>query len=368
MARLIKRRRGSPAGTPPGTLTSYPEAHPPKLAVMAFGPDIIDEIEQPTVARIAELRGRHPVLWVDVAGLADIDLVSRLGDVFGLSALALEDAINVHQRPKVEEFDDHIFAVVRMVYRSAPDRAPETEQVSLFFGADFILTFQERPGDVFHAVRERVRRNRGRIRRLGPDYLAYALIDAVVDGYFPLIESYGEEIEALEDAVIAGPEASQVERLHHIRRNLLLLRRAIWPTREMINTLIRDETPLVAGQTRMFLRDAYDHTIQLMDFVETYRDIASSLLEVYLSSMSARLNEVMKVLTIIATIFMPLSFLAGVWGMNFERDSPWNMPELGWYYGYPLALLVMGSVAVALAWYFRRRGWLGEGTDGRRAD
>lgn len=355
MAKLIRKRRGSPAGAPPGTLTVSPDAVAPKLRVFAYGKDDIEEVEVPDLDRIKALRAAQPVLWVDVTGLADIDLILRLGEIFGLNPLALEDVVNVHQRPKMEEFSDHIFAVVRMV---RPGTGVDTEQLSLFFGADYVLSFQERPGDCFDPVRERLRRDRGRLRQQTPDYLAYTLIDSVIDAYFPALEHYGEEIEGLEDAVIATPERSQVERLHVIKRDLLLLRRAMWPMREMINSLIRDDTPLVSSQTRLYLRDAYDHSIQLMDIVETYREIATGLTDVYLTSMSARLNEVMKLLTIIATIFIPLSFLTGLWGMNFDRASPFNMPELGWRFGYPLALIVMIAIGAGLAWYFWRKGWL----------
>jgi magnesium transporter len=350
LAKLIRKRRGSPPGAPPGTLTVSPDAVSPRLRALAYGKDRFEEVEGPDLERIKALREAHAVLWVDVTGLADVDLIGRLGEMFGLNPLALEDVVNVHQRPKAEEFPDHIFAVVRMVRTGI---GADTEQLSLFFGADYVLSFQERPGDCFDPVRERLRRDRGRLRQQGPDYLAYTLIDAVIDGYFPVLERYGEEIEELEDAVIATPDRRQVERLHHIKRDLLLLRRAMWPMREMINMLIRDESPFVTAQTRLFLRDAYDHSIQLMDIVEAYREISTGLTDVYLSSMSTKLNEVMKLLTVIATIFIPLTFLAGVWGMNFAF-----MPELGWRYGYPAALLLMFVVAAALVWYFWRKGWL----------
>ena len=361
MAKLIRKRRGSPAGAPPGTLTVSPDAVAPRLRAIAFSKEEIEEVDGPDLDRIKALREAHAVLWLDVTGLADVDLIQELGETFGLNALALEDVVNVHQRPKAEEFSDHIFAVARMV---RPGVGVDTEQMSLFFGADYVLSFQERPGDCFDSVRERLRRNRGRIRRQGPDYLAYTLIDAVIDGYFAPLEHYGEEIERLEDAIIASPDRGQVGRLHIIKRDLLLLRRAMWPMREMINVLIRDETPFVSAQTRLFLRDAYDHSIQLMDIVETYREIATGLLDVYLSSMSAKLNEVMRLLTIIATIFIPLGFLTGLWGMNFDRASPLNMPELGWRLGYPAALALMVAIAAGLTWYFWRKGWITD-EDGR---
>jgi magnesium transporter len=356
MAKHIRKRRGSPVGAAPGSLISHPGAVAPLMHLFSYGPDQLEEIEKPDMAQIRQTRGKQPVEWLDVAGLGDVSLISALGTEFGLNPLALEDVVNVHQRPKMEVFPDHLFAVLRML---RPGNAPEGEQVSLFIGRDFLLAFQESPGDCFDSVRNRIRQSKGRVRSRGVDYLAYCLIDAIIDGYFPVLESYGEKLEALEDAVISRPEQAHASELHAIKRDLLLLRRAIWPMREMVNQLSRDSGDLVDEETRPFLRDLYDHAVQLMDMLETYREIASGLLDVYLSSMSAKLNEVMKVLTIIATIFMPLSFLVGLWGMNFDRASPFNMPELGWRYGYLGSLLLMAAVAAGLTLYFRRKGWLG---------
>jgi magnesium transporter len=295
-----------------------------------------------------------------VTGLADVSIIEAIGDAFDLHDLTLEDVINVYQRPKFEAYEDHAFIVMRM---PTPDN--RTEQVSLFLGKGYVLTFQERPGDCFDPVRERIRRAAGRIRGQGAGYLAYALIDAVIDGYFPMIEAIGEDVEELEDDVIGRPAPEQVDRLHHIKRELLMVRRAIWPTRDMVNALIRDGSRHVDESTRIYLRDCYDHTIQLMDIIETYREITSGLLDVYLSSLSTRMNEVMKLLTIIATIFIPLGFVAGLYGMNFDRGSPWNMPELGWRYGYFFALGVMAAIALGLLFWFWRRGWIGTRGGGR---
>ena len=231
----------------------------------------------------------------------------------------------------------------------------------MVLGEGWVLTFQERAGDCFEPVRERLRHGKGRIRQTGADYLAYALLDAAIDGYFPLLETMGEAIETLEDSVVTDPDRRQVEQLHHIKRDLLVLRRAIWPLRELLGALLRDETSVITPATRPYLRDTYDHTVQLMDIVETYREIASGLLDVYLSSQSARLNEVMKVLTIIATIFMPMSFVASLYGMNFDTTHPFNMPELSWPFGYAFALFIMATIATGLLWWFKRKGWLGDG-------
>ncbi len=286
--------------------------------------------------------------------------------MFNLHGLALEDVVNVHQRPKVEEYADHAFIVTRMIQAGLP---PTTEQVSMFLGEGFLLTFQERPGDCFDPVRARLRSSRGQIRDRQADYLAYALLDAVIDGYFPVLETLGERLEVLEDAVTAEPPEAEATQIHEIKRELLLLRRAVWPQREMVNALTRETSPYVTDQTRLYLRDCYDHTIQLMDIVETYREIATGLVDIYLSSVSTRLNEIMKVLTIIATIFIPLGFVAGLYGMNFDASaSPWNMPELRWYWGYPVALGVMAAAALGMLYYFYRKGWIlgGRGKDSSR--
>ena len=352
-----RRRRRAPPGTAPGTLLADPSAHRSSLNLISYGDADFDERDEVSVADVEAAKGSRPVLWINVNGLADVALIESLGNVFGLHGLALEDVVNVHQRPKAEAYEDHVFIVTRM---ALPGSHLDTEQVSIFVGDDFVLTFQERPGDCFDLVRDRLRHSRGRIRKSGPDYLAYALIDAVLDAYFPILEEYGERLERLEDAVISRARPELIEEVHGMKRNLLSLRRAIWPHREMVNELIRDEASVVSGQTRVYLRDCYDHAIQLMDIVETYREIASGLVDIYLSSMSARLNDIMKVLTVIATVFIPLSFIASLYGMNFDPDaSPWNMPELTWRFGYPLALLLMAAVAGVLLAYFVRRGWIG---------
>ncbi len=256
----------------------------------------------------------------------------------------------------MEEFEDHLFIVVRMI--AAPG-STDTEQVSIFLGEDFVISIQEKAGDCFDPVRARIRKASGRLRNSGADYLAYALIDATIDGYFPILESLGEELENLEDSIVANPQPALIGALHDMKRLFLSLRRAIWPHRELLSTLAREEHVLLDQETRLYLRDCYDHTIQLMDIVETYREISSGLMDVHISSVSARLNEIMKVLTIIATLFMPLGFIASLYGMNFDRSvSGWNMPELGWRLGYPFALMLMGGCAAGLLVYFRRSGWL----------
>ncbi|NNG04470.1 MAG: magnesium/cobalt transporter CorA, partial [Inquilinus sp.] len=334
-----------------------PSALPPSIRFLGYGPEAVEEREITDVAQLDELVRNWPVTWINIDGLGDLDLVRRLGEMFGIHRLALEDVVNVHQRPKLEEYEDHAFIVARMIHA---DDGPRTEQVSLFLGTGFLLSFQERPGDCFDPVRDRLRGHRGLIRERGADYLAYALIDAVVDGCFPVLEAYGEQLEDLEDSVVGDPQRDHAAAIHDMKRDLLALRRAIWPQRELLNALTREPLAYLSDQTRVYLRDSYDHSIQLLDVVETYREIASGLVDVYLSSASARMNEIMKVLTIIATIFIPLTFIVGVYGMNFRPESsPWNMPELIWYWGYPAVLGLMAAVAGGLLLAFRRMGWIG---------
>jgi magnesium transporter len=355
LPRLPTFRRRAPVGTAPGTLISHPDAAPSVIRVVGYGPDAFEELEVVAAVELAALRGRWPVLWVDVEGVGDAESIAAIGDVFGLHRLALEDVMNVHQRPKVEEYADYLFGVTRMA--SLGERV-DTEQVSLFMGEGWVLTFQERPGDCWDLVRERLRLGRGRMRSQGPDFLFYALFDAVVDHFYPILEEFGVRMELLEEEVIEAPRKELVGIIHAARRDLIALRHMMWPMRDAVGQLYRDPSHLVTDDTRLYLRDSYDHTIQVIDLLENYREMASALMEVYLSSVNQRMNEVMKVLTIIATIFIPLTFIAGVYGMNFDPDaSPWNMPELGWYWGYPAVMLFMLTIALGLLGFFKRKGW-----------
>ncbi|MBI5362908.1 MAG: magnesium/cobalt transporter CorA [Planctomycetes bacterium] len=351
--RKRKSRRRAPPGASPGTLVADPHAPKPVLSVLAWTPE---ECIERAVARPADVRAllaTHTVVWLDVSGLGDVAVLREAGEVFGLHRLELEDVINVHQRPKVERHAEHEFVVAQMVNAGL---VLETEQLALFFGKNFVLTFQERPGDGFGPVRERAKSGQGAMRASGPDYLAYALLDATVDQYYAPLEAIGERLEQLEDEFCRKPHPSSLQELHRLKRELLTLRRAVWPLREALGQLQRDDGGFVKKDTRPYLNDLYDHTVQLMDIVETYRELASGLLDIYLSSMSHRLNEVMMVLTVIATIFIPLTFLSSIWGMNFV-----HMPELKEEWGYPAALASMLLVAAGLLWFFKRRGWIGAG-------
>jgi len=348
-------RRTSP-GAPPGSLVVDPHAPLPIIRVIAYGSETVHEELVEDVSRIGSYLGRQPVTWVNVDGLGDAAVIRKLGEIFGIHRLALEDIINSHQRAKVDQYDNHLFVVGRMVEMA--DHV-ETEQLSLFLGKSYVLTFQERVGDAFDPVRERIRKAGGRVRNAGPDYLAYALIDAFIDNYFPVLEKYGERLESIEEDVLSRPEPVLVSRMHEVKRDLLTLRRAIWPLRETVNSLVREPSPFISDETRVYFRDCYDHTIQIIDLLENYRDVASGLMEVYLSSVSNRLNEIMKILTMFTAFFIPLSLIAGIYGMNFNTArSPFNMPELNWYLGYPFVLGLMATVALGMVTFFRRKGWL----------
>lgn len=351
LLRLIRHHKKS-VDLPAGTIAADQEASATSVRTVSYDAAELHEHDGVAPGDLARLRNSSDVLWIDVTGLRDTKTIEEIGAAFGIHKLTLEDIVNTHQRPKVETFEQYVFIVMKMLDHSD---AGLTEQMSIVVGNDYLITFQERAGDCFDPTRARLKRVGGQLRSEGPDRLAHALIDAVIDNFFPLLEHYGEVIENLEDLVVSSPQPSHVQRLHSIKRDLLEIRRAVWPTRELVNALIRDEHHLFRDSTRIYLRDCYDHAIQLMDIVETYREIASGLLDVYLSSMSARMNEIMKVLTIIATIFIPLGFFAGVWGMNFEY-----MPELKKPWAYPAALGFMFTIACLLVVFFWRKGWMGE--------
>ena len=348
------RRRTAP-GTMPGTVVADPEASKPVMRVMAYGPDQLIEREVECVDDLAPILREHPVTWIDVVGLGDADTIRQLGELFQLHQLALEDVVHVHQRPKVEEYDDQLFIVVRDVSVS---EHLDTSQIALFLGRNYVLTFRENGlTDGFEPVRERLRKSKGRIRGVGPDYLAYALIDAVIDRYFPAVEQYGNRIDALDDRLSSG-HPDVIARIHQVRSDLLALRKTAWSHREAISSLLRQSEGMISDDTQVFIRDCYDHTVQVLEVLETYRELCADLRDFYFTTIGNRTNDIMKVLTIIATIFIPLSFIAGVYGMNFDPNtSPWNMPELKWYYGYPFALGLMGACAAGLVCYVWRRGW-----------
>lgn len=349
----------TPPGTVPGTLKVDPAAPASSLKVMAYGPDAFEERQPEDLQRVKKMLGKYPVTWVHVVGLGTAETLKGVGEMFKLHPLVLEDVVNVHQRSKVEQYGGQLYMVARM---PVLDGRVSTEQISIVLGEGFVLSFQERTEDWFEPVRDRIRNSKGRIRDTGPDYLAYAVLDAVTDHYFPLLEEFGERLEALEENVIARPDASTTATIHQVKIDLLTLRRAIWPMRDALNSVLRHEAPVVKNETLTYFRDCYDHVVQILDHLEVFREVGSGLMDVYLTSTSNRMNEIMKMLTMIATIFIPLGFIAGLYGMNFNtQKSSLNMPELNWAFGYPFALLLMAIVAGGLVLLFRKKGWLGSG-------
>ena len=352
---LVTRRR-APVGTPPGTLIADERASPTTIRMIVIDDKGAVETHNATLADVERAKAGRKRLWVDVTGLADIALIQRIGEMFGINELALEDISNTNQRPKVDVFGDHALVVAHMFERGTVD---SKEQYAIVFDKRHVVTFQERPGDCLDPVRRRLQSPVGMIRKRGSAYLVYAILDTIVDAYFPMLEKIGDALEDIESAIMSDPQPSDVTQLHALKRELLVVKRALWPSREMLSSMTREDVDVVPEAVNVFLRDTYDHVVQLIDIVETYREVATGLIDLYLSSVSTKMNEVMKVLTIISTIFIPLGFLAGVWGMNFDPSaSPWNMPELGFYYGYPAALGIMTFVVVALLIVFRRKKWL----------
>ena len=353
MLKLIKKR-SQKAGLPPGTLVHIGEkkAETLKITVMDYDEAHFQEREIKTIEECFAFKDAPTVTWINIDGL-QIEILEKLGECYGFHPLVLEDILNTDQRPKMEDYGDYLYIVLRMLNYNDQSNEIETEQVSLILGQNFVFSFQEKGGDVFDPIRERIRNNKGRIRKMGADYLAYALLDSIVDNYFTIMEKLGETIEFLEEELVTQPIPETLQTIHQLKRELIFLRKAVWPLREVISGLERGELTLVKETTRIYLRDVYDHTIQVIDTIETFRDMISGMLDIYLSSVSNRMNSVMKVLTIIATIFMPLTFIAGIYGMNFKY-----IPELEWRWGYPMVWLVMIAISGFMLIYFKKKRWL----------
>lgn len=351
------KRRAAP-GTAPGSLTVDPHAPQPSIRVLAYSAEKFVEREITDPDELRAYLGHWHVCWVTVDGLGDARILEKIAAIFHLHPLAMEDVVNVHQRAKVDTFGERTFMVTHM-----PEYKGHLtmEQVSLFLGPDFVITFQEHSGDCLEPVRDRIRKQVARVCEKDAGYLAYSILDAVIDHFFPVLEAYGERLEAVEDQVLTQPDRGAVAEIHDVKRELLYVRRAIWPQREALNMLVRDDIPHINAETRLYLRDCYDHAVRIIDLVETYREVCSDLMDLYLSSISNRMNEIMKVLTIISTLFIPLTFIVGIYGMNFDPSiSPLNLPETKWYYGYPLCLAFMGVIAAGQFLFFRRKGWIGQ--------
>lgn len=353
------RKRHPPVGSRPGTLVIGADGHAPVARVMDYTLAGVTEHEAVPPSGLDAFLASGSVSWIDVHGLGDEATLRAIGDALGLHALVLEDIVNVPQRPKTELHEAHHLIVLRMAMLTG--NATRLEQVSLLVGNCWVATFQEQPGDVFDPVRRRIREGRGPIRGANAGYLAYALIDTIIDEYYPILEHVGDRLDALQDEVMEQPGKPTLRRIYAAKRQLVELRRAVWPHRDTMSALLRDESRFIDSDTRLYLRDVHDHAVQQLDVLESFRDTASGFLDVYLSSESNRTNEVMRVLTVMASIFIPLTFIAGVYGMNFQA-----MPELHSSVGYPLVLLMMIVIAAGMLFFFHRKGWLGERDDGSR--
>ncbi len=351
----MKKQRSIKAGLPPGSLVFLGQrrVETPSIRVLAYNADRVDEFTASTPAEAAAGIADGTVTWINIIGLHDTDFIQKAGDTFAVHPLVLEDIVNTGQRPKFEDQGSLLFMVLRMLSRPPVNGPIISEQVSILIGRNVLVTFQEMEGDVFDTIRNRIRSGGGRIRQKGADYLGYALLDAIVDNYFSVLEDLDEKIETAQQLALDAPVPATLHQIHNLKRELVSVRRQLWPLREAVNAFQKTESPLVTKALTPYLHDVHEHTFQVLDTLESMREMISSSLETYMSSVSNRMNEIMKVLTIISTIFIPLTFIAGVYGMNFEY-----MPELSWPMGYAAALGVMGIIAAAMIMFFKRRHWL----------
>jgi magnesium transporter len=347
-------RKSRKTGLPPGTLVHIGQmkAKAVRITLIDYDEQNFQEKQVTDIKECFPLKETQTVTWINIDGIHEVNITEKIGEHFELHPLILEDILNTTQRPKFEDYDSHLYIVLRMLMSAGDKQLIQSEQVSIVVGRKFVISFQESIGDVFEPIRDRIRKAKGRIRKMGPDYLAYSLLDAVVDGYFSVLEMTGEKIESMEDQLVKNPTEKILRQIHSLKREMINLRKSVWPLRELISNLQRSESELIAQSTGVFLRDVYDHTIQVIDTVESYRDIVSSMLDLYLSSISNRMNAVMKVLTIIATIFIPLTYVAGIYGMNFKY-----MPELEWRWSYAVVWLIMIAIAGGMIVYFRKKKW-----------
>jgi len=354
MVRIIKKSSKT-RGLPPGSIVYIGDKkiEKVKISIIDYSIGKFDEKEVKNVKECFNFVKKPTVTWINIDGLHDIGLIEKLGKCYDIHPLVLEDIVNTDQRPKMEVYDKYIFFVLKMLFVDDKTHMIHTEQVSIILGRNFVISFQEAIGDVFDQIRDRIRKNKGRIRKMGSDYLAYSLIDAIVDNYFTILEKMGEKIEDIEKEVVSNPDPKILQQIYNLKREMVYLRKSVWPLREVINGLFREESKLIKGNTNIYLRDLYDHTIQVIDTIETFRDMISGMLDIYMSSVSNKMNEVMKVLTIFAAIFIPLTFIAGIYGMNFQ-----NMPELSIPWAYPLVWVVIIIVAVTLLVFFKNKKWL----------
>jgi len=348
-------RSQNKTGKPPGTLIYTGHRQQEQLRISSFSYDEQEYSEQevPQIEDVFPLRDSQRTAWINIDGLHAVDQIEKLGGHFGIHSLLLEDILNTNQRPKMEDMGDYLCIILKMIDFDEKNGDLDSEQVSIILGKEYVISFQERRGDVFESIRERIRKGGGRIRRMKADYLAYCLVDAIVDHYFVALERVGEQLETLEERVMEDPDSGALQSLYDLKRQLLNLRKSVWPVREIANRLDRSESALIGQKIKIYLRDIYDHTIQVIDMLETLRDMHTGLFDMYLSNVSNKMNEVMKTLTIIATIFIPLTFVAGIYGMNFQ-----HMPELTWRYGYFAVLGLMAGLFIGMMIFFKKKKWL----------
>ena len=355
MPKTYKKRKKK-VGLSPGTLiyTGEKKLDKVKIRVIDYNEDKFEEKEAKNIEECFDYKNSNSISWINIDGLHEVGIIEKIGKHYNIHSLVLEDILNVGQRPKIEDHDDYLYIVFKMFSIGEGTSEVKNEQISLLMIKNTVITFQENIGDIFEPVRDRLRAAKGRIRKSGADYLTYALIDIVVDNYFIVLEKLGEIIEDLEDELVSSPKPEDLQLIHKLRREMILLRKSVWPMREVLSAMYRGESELINESTEIFLRDVYDHTIQVIDTIESYRDMITGMLDTYLSSLSFRMNEVMKVLTIIATIFIPLTFVAGVYGMNFH-----HMPELDWGWFYPVGFWIFSLIIVlGMLYYFKRKHWL----------
>ena len=342
-------------GLPPGTLVHVGEkkSDEVKITIIDYDEAQFQEKEAKTIEECLPFKETPTVTWINIDGIHRMEVIEGIGKAFSLHPLLMEDVVNTEQRPKMEDFDDYVFVVLKMLSYDEKNNEIKAEQISLVLGTNLVISFQEREGDIFGPIRERIRNGRGRIRKMGADYLAYALIDAVVDSYFIMLDKLEEKMEDIEEELLVNLGPETLNAIHVLRRKMIFLRNQVWPLREVVAGLEKAESPLIHESTVIYLSDVYDHTIQAIETIEKFRDMLTGTIDIYLSMTSNKMNEVMKLLTIIATIFMPLTFIVGIYGMNFKY-----MPELEWYWGYPLILFVMVAISILMLVYFRRKKWL----------
>jgi magnesium transporter len=352
---LFLKKGSEKAGLPPGTVVFVGEkkVEEIRITIIDYDEHQYAEREVKNIEECFSFKDTPSISWINIDGVHQVDVIEKLGAHFVLHPLLQEDVVNTHQRPKFDEFDDHLFIVLRMFFLNEEENELQGEQISLIVGANFVISFQERQGDVFDQVRERLRNGKGRIRKKGSDYLAYSLIDAIVDSYYNILEGLGEDIESLQEQLVAESKQEDLQIIQHLKRDMLFFRKSVWPLREVISGLAKSDSTLIKEDVLVYVRDVYDHVIQAIDTIETFRDMLSAMLDIYLSSVGNRMNQVMKVLTIIATIFIPMTFLAGIYGMNFKY-----MPELEWKYAYLVFWLVVVTVFIIMISLFKKKKWL----------